>query len=130
MISTPLFERKNQASFQYDFTKLGGAVGNILLKGDDLPLNALVTKVWIYTSVAVTSAGAATIALQMQSAGDLLAATGKASFSLNSVQDGIPMNTAATAVRATSDISYLTMVVGTAALTAGKIDVIIEYVRI
>jgi hypothetical protein len=144
----------------YDFAVQGGAVGNInlydatfapgisappgqgqiagtttkgIFKPCILPPNAIVTRVLIDVLTNPTSGGSATLALSTgQTAADLLAATAKASFT--GLIDGIPVNTAATAVKILSSgipagvqgcIPYLA--VATAALTAGKFNVHMEY---
>lgn len=116
----------NLKHFEYDFSKEGGAVGDINLRGGKIPTDAIVLFGTIYVETAVTSDGAATIALKIEGAGDVLAATGKASFSANAILDGVPDWTAANAVRAT-DNQYLVATVGTAALTAGKFTVALAF---
>ena len=113
------------------FPAQGGAIGNFVLVDPNgnpcyIPQGALVTKVYIDPTISnPTSSGAATIAFQLQTSADLKAATSYSSFT--AVLDGIPANTAASAIKLTAD-QPLTMVVAGAALTGGIINVIVEYV--
>lgn len=118
---------KRVAYFEYDFAIDGGAVGDISLRGDRLPNDAVVTGGMVHCKTAVTSDGAATVALRLLAAGDVLAATGKASFTTNALLNTVPDGTAAHALRATSGGLGVTMSVAVAALTAGKVIVALEY---
>jgi hypothetical protein len=123
---------------QYNFARQGGAVGTLKLiyppdpafpggaPSGTLPANAIVTGCYIDVITAPTSGGSATIALSTgQGAADLLAATAKASFT--GIMACIPVGTAATAIKLTAD-SVPTLTIATAALTAGVINVHIQYV--
>ena len=127
MIRKGLEPNKRVAYFEYDFAMDGGAVGDITLRGDRLPNDAVITSGMIHVNTAVTSGGSATVALKVLSAGDVLAATAKTSLTLNALLDTVPVGTAATAVRTTSAGLGVTMTVAVAALTAGKITVALEY---
>ena len=73
---------------------------------------------------APTSGGSATIALGANSTTDLLGAT-----AYGSVTDrvaGVPVGTAATCVKVTSETA-LKVTIGTAALTAGKFNVFVQW---
>ncbi len=118
---------KRVAYFEYDFAKDGGAVGDIALRGDRLPNDAVITSGMIHVNTAVTSGGLATVALSVLAAEDVLAATAKASLTLNALLDTVPVGTAATAIRTTSAGLGVTMSIAVAALTAGKITVALEY---
>lgn len=118
---------KRVAYFEYDFARDGGAVGTISMRGDALPDDAVITNGKIQAPTAVTSGGSATVAIQLLTAGDVLAATGKASFTANAILDVVPVGTAATAIRTTSAGLVPSVVVATAALTAGKIILALEY---
>ena len=114
------------AFFRYDFSKDGGAVGTISLD-EQLPAGALVRSGILHVTTAVTSGGSATVALHVNSSEDILAATGKASLTLNALLDVVPVGTAATAIRCTAN-KGLSVVIGTAALTAGAFTVALDYV--
>lgn len=115
---------------KYDFAKQGGAVGSITLVDSDgqaaqLPSKAIVKQVLIDVITAPTSGGAATLALTTgQGAGDLLGATAKASFT--GLLAGVPVGSAASMIKLTATRT-LSLAVATAALTAGKFDVFVEY---
>lgn len=115
----------------YDFSKQGGAVGIVNLQDEDgkdavLPKGAIIKQVICHVITAVTSGGAATVSLGANTAVDLLAATAKATFSLDALVAGIPVSTAATSVRTTAK-EALTASIAVAALTAGKIECFNEY---
>jgi hypothetical protein len=125
----------NVVKMVYNFATLGGALANIVCPDDQgnpilIPFGALIKRSYTYVQTAVTSGGAATIGISSgQAANDLLAQTGKASFSLNALVDGIPTGTMATAVLITTVggvVPYILPAVAT--LTAGAFEVFIEYV--
>jgi len=118
---------KKVAYFEYDFAKDGGAIGAIALRGDRLPNDAVITSGMIHVNAAVTSGGAVTVTLGVETAVDVLASTLKAALTLNALLDTVPAGTAATAVRTTAAGRGLTMTIGVATITAGKITVALEY---
>ncbi len=114
----------------YDFSVQGGAIGSVNLKdlnGVDakLPESAIIWHSLIDVITAPTSGGSATIAFSAQSAGDIKAALAYGSYS--GIVAGIPTGSAANAIKLTADRT-LSATIATAALTAGKINVIIQYV--
>lgn len=122
----------------YDFAKLGGAIGTVSLRSSTtdsfsaplttclLPKGAIIMETLIDTITTPTSGGSATIALSTgQSAADILAAT--AFGSVTGIVAGIPLGTAATAIKLTADRTP-TATIATAALTAGKFYVLISYI--
>lgn len=120
----------NSIKLIYDFSKVGGAVGDIKLKTSDgdtfkLPAKAIIRRVLIDTVTAPTSGGSATIALKAVSAGDLKAAAAFGTYT--GLLDGIPAFSAATSIKTSAEIEPV-ITIGTAALTAGKIVVFMEYV--
>ena len=115
------------AYFEYDYARDGGAVGDIALRGDRLPNDAVIHHGIIHVNTALTSGGSATIANKILSAGDVQAATAVASFSANALLNTVPVGTAATSIRTTSGGLGVTMTVAVAALTAGKFTLALEY---
>lgn len=124
---------------KYDFAVQGGAVSTINLvdahnTGTTLatvnsplkvPANFVITNVIIDR---VTSPGAitsGTISLGINSTADLLAATNMTAFDGTTLLAGIPVGTAATAVKVTAD-TPITATIATTALTAGKFYVSVE----
>ena len=118
---------KRVAYFEYDFSRDGGAVGDITLRGDKLPNDAVVNIGAIHVNTALTSGGSATIALKILSANDVKGATAVATWSANAILDTVPVGTAATSIRTTSSGLGVTMTVAVAALTAGKFTLALEY---
>lgn len=122
-----LKSEKRVSYFEYDFAKNGGDIGAISVPGQGIPKGAIINDGIIHVSDAVLSAGAATVSIGAVAAGDILAATAKASLSANALLDTIPVGTAATSIRTTANISSLIFTVAVAALTAGKIVAAIEW---
>lgn len=125
---------------QYNFAKMAGAIGtlNMVYPQDPgfpggaasgaLPKNAIVVGCYIDVLTAPVSAGAATLAFGTgQTNVDLLAATAKTSFVAGTIVACIPVGTAATAIKLTAD-RVPTVTIGAAALTAGIINVHMQYV--
>lgn len=120
----------------YDFSLQGGAVGTVNLLEQDqeglvkakvakLPDNAIIKQVMIDIQTAMASAGGTgTIALGANTTVDLLAAVD--ADTLSGLVAGIPVGSAATAVKLTAERN-LTATIGAEALTAGKIEVFVEY---
>jgi len=124
------FETKQKvqvARFVYNFAVSGGAVSNINLVGLDnaadayLPQGALVVGADMVVATTCTSGGSATIALGVNSAGDLIAAEAVASFTSGAI---VSLDTKAKA--SANAIPFISIAV--AALTAGKINVYIQYI--
>ena len=84
-----------------------------------IPDNAIVIMGFVDVIAAVTSDDAATVAIHLASANDLLAATGKANLTLAAQ---LPMAAVIAAPIKLTAEKAVTVTVGTAALTAGKID--------
>lgn len=108
----------------------GSSAAAIGLKGPNgkaltLPNKAIVRDCIIDVITAPTSAGSATIAIGTgQAANDLKVAAAYSGFS--ALMACVPVGTAATAIKLTADRSP-TLTIATAPLTAGKINVIIDY---
>lgn len=117
-------------TFLYDFDTDGGAIGSITLKDESgtaqsIPAGAIITNAYISVQTAVTSDGSATVAFGLVGNTDAFkAATAKATLAANYVvqgandlplTDAVPANVVAT--------------IATAALTAGKIRVFVEYLE-
>lgn len=121
----------------YDFAVQGGAIGSINLYdpvlGPSQPLvippSAIINKIMFDSITAPTSGGSATIALSSgQSSADLKAATAYTSFS--GLLDGIPVGTAVSSVKipASANLGVIPqLTIAVAALTAGKINIHLEY---
>lgn len=133
LLGMELHHTKNSQIGIYDFSSQGGAISTINLKNAEqdsnltLPKGAIITNVLIYVQAAATSGGSATIAFGAASTVDLKAATAVASYSLAAFLAGIPVGTAATAIAPLAADTIPTVTIATAALTAGKIYVYIDY---
>ena len=117
---------------RYSFATDGGAVGDIdLTSGTVIPANAYILSGFIEVDTALDSGGSATVALKVEGAADLLAATafGSAPWSTTGRKSIIPVGTGATSVKTTA-ARKLQATVATAALTAGAFDVVVLYVVI
>ena len=135
---SPIIEgtsRVKTAVGEYDFALSGGAVGAIPLRsapgnimGNEIPAGSVVTGGYIEVDTALTSGGAATVAVNVESAGDLLvaAAVSGAPWSSTGRKSIIPDATGATSVKTTAKRS-LVFTVAVAALTAGRARVVVFY---
>lgn len=114
----------------YDFAVDGGAVSTIALTGSLLiPSGAVVLRGYIDVITQLTSGGSATIAAQVNAANDILTAVAVASWTVG-IKNILPASptgalTAATSIKTTAarDVS---IVIATAALTAGKFNIVLD----
>ena len=128
---TPQFHAEEVMVVEYDFTKMGGALGDYIL--GTLPKNCSVSQVAYIWTVAPTSAGTDVDTLGLASTGDvkLIADMGSAS-TVSTWYCGTPAinnTTASTWVKVTADTDiYFT--IATAALTAGHFFGLIRYFNV
>lgn len=124
-----------EATGEYDFAVDGGAASTITLRsapgysvGNDIPIGAIIVGGFVEVDTALTSGGAATVAVNSEGAGDLVAAAAVsgAPWSTTGRKDIVPDNTGSTAVKTTVQ-RRIAMTVATAALTAGKARVVVYY---
>lgn len=114
---------------EYDFAVDGGAVGSITLRSDEtLPNGAIVLGGLIEVDTILASGGAATVALDSEAAGDILAAAafGGAPWSTVGRKSVIPAFTGATSVKTTAERKPA-VTIAAAALTGGKFRVVLFY---
>jgi hypothetical protein len=123
------------AKASYDFTVVGGAVATITLPNADIiPNGAIITKVMVDMKTALTSGGSATVVINgggITIAGATPAAYGSAPFN-GTVPAVIGQSTGLTVTapyipQVATSSAPITLTVGTAALTAGKFDIYIDY---
>lgn len=121
--------RSSRAYAEYAFAADGGAVGDIVLRGESIPAGAVVTDVLLVVDTVPTSGGLATIAVRVEAAGDAqgAAAISGAPWSTAGAKRG--SLTATSAPVRTTATRAITASVGTAALTAGAFRVLVEYVE-
>lgn len=122
---------QKSAQAEYDFAVDGGAVSTITLRGpaslshgNNIPAGSVITGGYIEVDIAVASA-TGTVAANLESAGDILAATGAAGLTTGR-KSIIPAGTGVTSVKTTAARS-LAITIATAALTAGKFRVVVFY---
>ena len=116
---------------QYDFAKLGGAVGDYAL-GVRVPNGARVLDAFAVVKTAATSANStATIALKVEAANDIFtaAAVSGAPWSTTGRKQGIPDWATVGDTKVATAEREVTMSVAVEALTAGVIDFYIIFVN-
>ncbi len=120
---------KGQVVAEYNFGRQGGAVGTITLAHDPLPVGAIVTNCYLEVLTALTSGGAATVAVQIESADDLVSATAisGAPWSTTGRKDTLVEPGTEAGYLKLTEVRQLALLVATADLTAGRFKVIIEY---
>lgn len=114
----------------WDFSVDGGAVSTINLKDDDgnlivIPSGAIVKQVFTREVTNITTSASGTLSVGLAAVDDLLTATAAATFA--NIQAGACTGSAATMVRMTADHN-LAISIATGALTAGKLEVYVEFV--
>ena len=116
----------------YDFAVDGGAVSTItLMKDTFIPSGATIMGGWIEVDTTLTSGGAATIAVQVEAAGDIVGAVAVATWTAGRKQiiPGLTAGAAlaASAVVRTTAARDISIVIAAATLTAGKFSVVLWY---
>ena len=114
----------------YSFAVDGGAVGSITLRSEDgpIPVGSVITHGYLDVTTLFTTGTAATMALTVESAGDMVAATvvSGAPYSTTGRKSIVPVATGATAVKTTaSRAPVATIAVGT--VTAGVFTLTLFY---
>jgi len=115
---------------RYDFAVDGGATSTIdLTSSAQVPANAVILGGFVEVDTAVTSGGAATVAVTVESAGDIVAAAAVsgAPWSSTGRKSVVPAFTGATVVKTTA-ARKIQATIATATLTAGAFDVVLFYV--
>lgn len=109
---------------EYDFAKDGGATGALdVLKVKDA---SVVRAAYFKVDTACTSGGSATLGLGISGdAAGLVAATAVASLTTGAVIDGASIGTG---YKLAAD-AVIQATIGTAALTAGKVSIVIEIAK-
>lgn len=128
-LGTLLFQGHNTAYGVYDFTVNGGAIGTTNI-GITLPGKSIIRNVFFDVITQPTSGGSATISFKAVSTGDLKAALAISSWTVGEIT-GIPVfGTVSTYIKVSTTTTpvVLSAAIATAALTAGKIGVYVDYV--
>lgn len=123
-------DSKRIARAYYDFAVDGGAQGDIPLRGDKIPLGAIIVDALIHVDTVPTSAGAATVAIKTEGAADINAADAISGAPWSTTGAKRADLTATSAPIKTTAERTITATVGTADLTDGKFSVLVEYVEL
>jgi hypothetical protein len=124
---TYITQARARARAVYDFAVDGGAVSSITLRGDTIPQGAVIENTLIHITTALTSGGSATVGLSSEGAADLQAAVAYSGAPWSTTGSKHGSATATTAPITTTAARNVVAVIGTAALTAGKFEVIVTY---
>jgi hypothetical protein len=107
--------------FVYDFAVNAGAIGNLVLGPDSIPVGWYVTDINAVVETALVSGGAATVALGAVANGDLVAA---AAYTGYTVDTSVNYHPAASPKKTVA--GGLRMTIAGATLTAGKVKFFVE----
>ena len=121
--------KKNAFIFEYDFQRDGGEAGEHILEGNPIGMERLITHGWIEVKSDLTSDGAATVALSVQTADDVLAATAVSGMTAGTIMDTKLDGKAANAfVVANPDgqASKIVMTIAGGNITGGRFIVALE----
>lgn len=126
-------DRLKSATGEYDFAVDGGAGGTIALRGSgsagsQIPAGSVIEGGYIEIDTLFTTGSAATMALQIEGAGDLQAATvvSGAPYSTTGRKSITPAFTGATTIK-TTVARTLTAVIGVGTITAGKGRIVVFF---
>ena len=122
------FNRQRIAKATYSFATDGGAISTITPSiSDIIPANAIVTAVYTDVTTTATSSGAATVAINA-GATNLVAAATLGTLAWNSAaKTKQTLASSATAIKPTA-AGRITLTVASFALTAGVVNVYVEYI--
>jgi predicted RecA/RadA family phage recombinase len=118
------------AKFEWDFATDAHAVGTVAFRGATLPAKARIVKGACYVKTALTGGAGATAAIQVTGANDLVAAAVVAGVpwsTADAMVPVVPVNTTATHIKSEAAGGKPSLVIGTNDLTAGHIDVWLDY---
>lgn len=115
---------------EYDFAVDGGAIGTIALRSDDgpIPNGSYIESGVLDVLTLFTTGTAATAALTVESANDIVSATvvSGAPYSTTGLKSIVPAGTGATAIKTSASRSP-SIVIATGTVTAGKCRLILNY---
>lgn len=114
----------------YDFATDAGAIGTLTLRGDAIPSGALVLSAFVKVDTLVTTAASGTIALTIESAGDVrAAAVPSGTIVLSTTGNKLTLLTAANAPVSTTAARSVVATIATGAITAGTFSVFVAYIE-
>ena len=124
--------RTKWARAYYDFATDGGAVSTIALRGDKIPSGAVILQAFVNVATGTTSGGAATVSIGVEAATDLRAvlAHDNATTQLSTTGNKLTLATRAAAPLVTTANRDVSIAIATAALTAGRFSVLVEYLEL
>jgi hypothetical protein len=115
---------------EYDFAIDGGAISTIPLRSNDgpIPSGSYISQSVVDVLTLFTTGTAATAALTIEAAGDVVAATvvSGAPYSTTGLKSTVQVGTGATMIKTTAARSP-SIVIATGTVTAGKLRLILEY---
>ena len=115
---------------EYDFAVDGGAISTITLRSDDgpIPSGSYITDGVLDILTLFTTGTAATAALTVEGANDLVSATvvSGAPYSTTGLKSIVPAGTGATAIKTTAARNPA-IVIATGTVTAGKLRLTLRY---
>lgn len=114
---------------RYDFAVDGGAISTIDLTSQaQIPANAVILGGFVEVDTLLTSSGAATVGVNVETAGDIVAPTtvAGAPWSTTGRKSIIPVFTGATTVK-TTVARKITATIAAVTVTAGAFDVVLFY---
>lgn len=122
------------ATAEYDFAVDTGAIATYVLRGvgvngGAIPIGSVITGGEVEVLTAFTTGTAATMALQIEGANDLVSATvvSGAPYSTTGQKSIIPVGSGATMIKTTAARS-ITALIATGTVTAGKLRVRLTYI--
>ena len=114
-----------------DFATDAGAIGSINLRGDKLPSGAVILSAYVKVDTLVTTASSGTVALTVESAGDLrAAAVPSGTIVLSTTGTKLTVATRAAAPIVTTAERHVVATIATGAITAGAFSVLVEYIEL
>jgi hypothetical protein len=122
--------RVRVARGNYDFAVQGGAVSSITLTGDSIPSGAILLDSVINVETVLTSGGSATVAINTEAAGDIQTAAAYSGTPWSTATAKRGTLTATSAPVKTTAARNIVATIATAALTAGKFQVLIRYIEL
>lgn len=123
-VTVSSFDARTWAGTVYDFAVDGGTTGDKTLSLV-VPANTIIFGGFLRVVTPATSGGAATVALRIQGAADLLAATAFNATAIDAANDLVELLADATPILTTAERT-LTMTIAGAALTAGKYQIVLQ----
>lgn len=125
--------RTKYARALYDFATDAGAIGTITMRGDTVPSGAIVLDAFVEVTTAFLPVTTTTVALTLQSAGDLRAAAltnaSPAVISTTGVKRLLLDASDADLVKATADRA-ISLVIAAGTVTAGVCSVVVAYLEL